>query len=141
VDEHTWTINVGADEHMADAQEILSALNLYRQAKGKGTLSMDMKLKDFAQTRADGFNSEQDLDGHAGFQNYINTQDGFGRLGFHALGENSSIGYHVSGTHLIEWVYAGDKPHDDNQLSGEWTHVGIGIRGDATNLVFGGKKQ
>jgi hypothetical protein len=43
--------------------------------------------------------------------------------------------------HLIEWVYAGDKPHNDNQLSSKWSAVGIGISGSATDLVFGGSKQ
>lgn len=141
IDEHTWTIDVKHDDHMTSAQEIFSALNVYRKQRGKGELSWDSRLASFAEGRANGFNEKGDLDAHAGFQDYIHNQDGFNKLGFFALGENSSIGYTLNGTHLIEWVYAGDKPHDDNQLSDQWTHVGIGVAGDATNLVFGGKKQ
>ena len=141
IDEHTWTIDVGRDEKNASAMEIAAALNVYRKQKGKGELSWDQKLGDYAQSRANTFSSGGKLDSHAGFQDFINNQDGFNKLGFFALGENSSIGYHLSGQHLIEWVYAGDKPHDDNQLSNEWTHVGVGVSGDATNLIFGGRKQ
>lgn len=141
IDEHTWTIDVGRDEKNATAQEIAAALNVYRKQKGKGELSWDSKLADYAQSRANGFSSSGKLDSHSGFQDFINNQDGFNKLGFFSLGENSSIGYHLSGQHLIEWVYAGDKPHDDNQLSSEWTHVGVGVSGDATDLIFGGRKQ
>jgi uncharacterized protein YkwD len=141
VDEHTWTIQVGEDSQAGSAQEIFAALNVYRQQKGKAEVSWDTKLADYAQGRANTFSSNHNLDNHAGFQDFIHNQDGFNKVGFFALGENSSIGYHVSGTHLIEWVYAGDAPHDENQLSSTWTHVGVGVSGDATDLVFGGNKQ
>lgn len=141
VDAHTWTIDVGKDSQMGSPQEILAALNVYRQAKGKGTLTMDMKLLNFAQQRADSFAAAHNLDGHAGFEDFIHNQNGFDQLGFYALGENSSYGYQVNGTHLIEWVYAGDKPHDDNQLSSDWSYVGIGVSGLATDLVFGGSRK
>jgi uncharacterized protein YkwD len=140
IDEHTWTLKVGTDARNASAQEILTALNAYRQKRGKGTLAWDDKLASFSQSRAVHFTSIGNLDSHAGFSDYINNQDGFHKLGFMSLGENSSYGYTLEGVHLIEWVYAGDKPHDDNQLNSDWTHVGIGVDGVATNLVFGGKK-
>jgi uncharacterized protein YkwD len=69
------------------------------------------------------------------------NNDGFGKLGFSSLGENSSYGYLLEGVHLIEWVYAGDAPHDNNQLNSEWSHVGIGVNGTATDLIFGGRKR
>jgi uncharacterized protein YkwD len=139
IDEHTWTIKVANDKKNANAQEIFGALNAYRQKQNKSALTWDASLADFAQSRANSFNSAGVLDGHKGFSNFINN-DGFKKLGFGALGENSSIGYILEATHLIEWVYAGDKPHDDNQLNNSWSSVGIGVNGTATDLVFGGKK-
>ena len=141
IGEHTWTINVGNDANVGTAPEILQALNNYRIKHGSGLLSFDQNLLAFAQGRADLFNSRGNTDAHAGFTDLINNQDGFKKLGFMALGENSSIGYHVEAVHLIEWIYAGDAPHDNNQLNPEWTHVGIGVSGLATDLVFGGRKM
>lgn len=138
--EHTWTIKVGQDTKNGSAQEILTALNNYRQRHGKGTLSWNDALANYAKERASYFASRGDLDSHAGFSDFVKNQDGFTKLGFFALGENSSLGYSLEAVHLIEWVYAGDKPHDDNQLNSDWTHVGIGVSGTATNLIFGGKK-
>ncbi len=140
VSEHTWTLRVGQDAATATASNILTALNQYRQTQGKGTLTWDDKLANFAQSRAEYFVAIGDLDSHAGFSDYINNQDGFHKLGFMSLGENSSYGYTLAAVHLIEWVYAGDKPHNDNQLNSKWTHVGIGVSGTATDLVFGGEK-
>jgi uncharacterized protein YkwD len=140
LDEHTWTIQVGQDTKNATAQEILSALNSYRQKNGRGVLAWDDKLGEYANSRASYFISLGKLDGHAGFTDYVNNQDGFHKLGFQSIGENSSYGYTLEAVHLIEWVYAGDKPHDDNQLSSNWSYVGIGVNGTATDLIFGGKK-
>ena len=41
----------------------------------------------------------------------------------------------------IEWMYAGDKPHDDNQVNNRWNYVGIGVKGLATALIFGTGKR
>lgn len=141
VDEYTWTMNVSNDEKMATAEEIFSALNMYRQTKGKGILAYDQKLTDYAISRASFFQRNGSMDSHAGFQDFINNQDGFGSLGFNSLGENSSFGYQLESTHLIEWVFAGDVPHDTNQLNPEWTHVGIGVSGQAVDIIFGGRKR
>ncbi len=141
VDQHTWTMSVGQDSSMATPQDILQALNNYRQKHGAGTLAWDQALADYAQTRASFFNNQGKLDEHAGFTAFLNNQDGFAKLGYNGLGENSSIGYVLAGVHLIEWVYAGDKPHNDNQLSPQWSAVGIGVSGTATDLIFGGSKR
>ncbi len=137
---HTWTIKLGNDTKSGTPQEILAALNSYRQKNGRGALSWDDKLGDYAKERAVNFTSKKDLDGHAGFTNFINNQDGFHKLGFMSVGENSSYGYILEAIHLIEWVYAGDKPHNDNQLNSNWSYVGIGVNGVATDVIFGGKK-
>lgn len=141
LDEHTWTMQVKNDEKQGTPQEILQALNGYRGRHGVGSVSWDGKLAEYAQSRAGYFSQTGTLDSHKGFMDFMNNQDGFSKLGFSSLGENSSYGYTLEGVHLIEWVYAADKPHNDNQLNSEWTHVGIGVSGVATNLVFGGKKR
>lgn len=140
IDEHSWTMQVEHDAAMGNSQEILSAINSYRQKKGVGSLSWNDTLAAFAQSRADSFSKSGKLDAHAGFQSMMDD-NGFEKMGFNSLGENSSFGYILTGVHLIEWVYAGDKPHDDNQLRADWTHVGIGVLGTATDLVFGGKQR
>jgi uncharacterized protein YkwD len=140
IDTDTWTMKIGQDNRMATPQEILDALNNYRQRYGRGQLAWDQKLIDYANSRASYFTSLNKLDSHAGFLDYVHNQDGFHKLGFASLGENSSIGYTLEGVHLIEWVYAGDKPHNDNQLNPQWQYVGIGVNGSATDLIFAANK-
>lgn len=140
IGEHTWTMSVQSDSRMGSAGEILQALNAYRQRQGKGALAWDDALGRFAQSRSDSFHTAGSTDAHAGFTDFINNQSGFQKLGFMSLGENSSYGYQLEAVHLIEWVYAGDAPHNNNQLNSDWTHVGIGVSGVATDLIFGGRK-
>jgi uncharacterized protein YkwD len=139
ISEHSYTMNVGFDDRMATPQEILTALNSYRQKHGRNSLNWDDRLADYASFRAKYFTSINNLDDHAGFEEYVNNEDNLKKLGFWWVGENSSFGYRLEAVHLIEWVYAGDKPHDDNQLSSDWTHVGIGVDGYQTDLIFGGQ--
>ena len=82
-------------------------------------------------------NGKKSVDKHEGFTNFVNNEDGFNKLGFTMLGENISYGYKLNGVHVIEWMYAGDKPHNDNQLDNRWNYVGIGVNGLATCLIFG----
>jgi len=137
VDEVTWTMKIGEDEKMATPQEILSALNAYRQRYGSQVLNWDNKLGDYAQTRAKYLNFIKSVDKHEGFTKFVNDEDGFNKLGFTMLGENISYGYRLNGVHTIEWMYAGDEPHNKNQLDNRWNYVGIGVDGLATCLVFG----
>lgn len=137
ISEHEWTTKVGDDDRMATPAEILDALNDYRKDHGSQLLTWDEKLANYAQARADYFASIQTLDSHKGFIDYLNNEDGFEKLEFTYLGENSSIGYKLIGIHLIQWIYAGDEPHDKNQLNNNWDHVGIGVNGTATDLIFG----
>ena len=76
------------------------------------------------------------MDQHLGFNDFVQNQDGFNKLGFTALGENISYGYKLNGVHIIEWMYAGDQPHNDNQLDNRWNYVGIGVDGLATCLIL-----
>lgn len=141
VDEVTWTMKVGQDEKMATSQEILTALNAYRQRYGSQILNWDKKLGEYAQSRAKYLNSIKNVDKHEGFNNFVESDGGFEKLGFTMLGENISYGYKLNGVHVIEWMYAGDKPHNDNQLDNRWNFVGIGVDGLATCLIFGTGKM
>ena len=136
IGEHTWTMKINLDPVMATPSEILNALNEYRHRYGSQPLSLDSKLVAYAQTRVDYFNQIKNIDSQVGFNNFLEKEDGFNKLGFTYLGENISYGYRLSGVHLIEWVYAGDEPHNKNQLDTKWDHVGIAVKGTATCLIF-----
>jgi uncharacterized protein YkwD len=140
VGKETWTIKVAQDDKMASPQDIFAALNNYRSQKGSGTFSWDNKLADFAVKRANTYASLGKLDEHAGFESYVKDVENMKALGFWGVGENSSFGYKMLGVHLIEWVFAGDAPHNNNQLDPSWTHVGIGVNGTAVDIVFGKNK-
>jgi uncharacterized protein YkwD len=137
---HTYTMTIQPDGLMGTPLEMLAALNSYRQQQGKGALAWDDKLAGFANSRAEYFSQKNNLDSHAGFSDYLNNQDGFKKLGFANVGENSSIGFTLQAVHLIEWVYAGDAEHNNNQLNSDWQYVGIGVNGTSTDFVFGGNK-
>lgn len=141
IDEDTWTMKIGMDARMATAEELFNALNTYRQNKGSQKLTWDENLANFAQDRAEYLSRIRSTDGHKGFQDYLKNEDGYSKLGFNWLGENISYGYRLEGVHLIEWMYAGDKPHDDNQLDSKWDHVGIGIKDTATCIIFATAKR
>jgi uncharacterized protein YkwD len=141
VDEHTWTMKVGMDKRMGTPEEILRALNEYRIRRGSQPLTMDSNLTSYAQERATYLNNIKTTDGHKGFSDFLENQSGYDKLGFTWLGENISYGYQLEGVHLIEWMYAGDKPHDDNQVNNRWNYVGIGVKGLATAIIFGTGKR
>lgn len=136
LDEVTWTMKVADDKRMATPNEVVEALNAYRSRKGSQPLKWDNKLADLAQSRARYFASIKSTDKHEGFKKYMDD-NGFEKLGFSWVGENSSYGYKLEGVHLIEWIFAGDKPHDDNQSDGKWDHVGVGIDGVGVDIIFG----
>lgn len=137
IDEVTWEMKVGQDQRIGTPQDIFEALNIYRQRHGSGTLAWDNNLADFAQSRAAYLNSIKGTDKHAGFNEYVKSEDNLRKLGFWGVGENSGYGNRLSGTHLVEWIYAGDLPHNSNQLDPSWTHVGIGVEGLGVSFIFG----
>lgn len=136
IGEHTWTMKIEQDPVMATSLEILQALNVYRRRYGSSDLIWDQRLADYAQSRAEFFNQNQALDSHRGFADFLENNNGFEKLGFTAVGENASYGYRLNGTHLIEWIYAGDEPHDQNQKDSRWAYAGIGVDDTATCLIF-----
>lgn len=140
IDEHTWQLRIQMDEKMATANEVLTALNEYRRIHGSGPVAWDERLANYALERAKYFTSIKNVDKHQGFEEKLKDEQGFRDLGFWSLGENASYGYRLEAVHLIEWMYAADKDHNQNQLEPRWTHVGIGIDGVATCLIFGKDK-
>jgi len=139
VDETTWQMKLQPDEKIATATEIYEALNSYRARHGSASLNWDSALAGFAQQRADYFNQAGGLDSHAGFVEFTNNPENILSLGANALGENSSFGYELEATHLVEWAFAGDEPHNLNQLNPEWNSVGVGVSGLAVDVIFGTK--
>jgi uncharacterized protein YkwD len=134
--DYTWTIRVGEDPQMATAREIFDALNAYRETKGVHKLAWDDTLAAYALERAMDYDRNQSTDDHRGFKDFLENENGFERLGFRALGENGAWGFKLNGTHIIEWVFAGDPDHDANQLASKWTDVGVGVSGRGVNLIF-----
>ncbi len=135
VSETGYRMKVGFDPIMAEPKETFQALNLYRYTKGKSNLTWDDRLAKYALERAT-YICQNGSDGHAGFSDYVENQEGYKTLGFYSLGENMSTHMKFTGTHLIEWMYAADPAHDGNQL-GDWSHVGVGIYDDCSVLIFG----
>lgn len=140
VDDVTYTIRVGYDEQMTTPQELLEALNNYRAVHSQGSLAWDDRLAAYAQSRASYFNDIQGTDKHAGLNSFLEKEDGFAQLHFNRIGENSFYGGKLTGTHLIEWVFAQSPGHNANQLDPVWTHVGIGVTESSVNLNFGSSK-
>jgi uncharacterized protein YkwD len=124
---------------MASTQELFNELNNYRQRNGKASLSWDGKLGNYAQNRANLFANIGNTDNHAGFNADL-TNGSHNTLCFFGLGENSGFGGTGDAVYIIDKWYGESPPHNSNQLNPQWTHVGIGVNGSATNLVFGGQK-
>lgn len=120
--------------------QVLEALNNYRAKNGVGALSFDTKLQEYAQGRVNYLVSLGKLDKHSGHKEFM-SNNGFEKLGFGAVAENQSWNFKGDAKGLIESFYGKSSGHNKNQLSPEYSHVGIGISGAFTNLVFGGKKR
>jgi uncharacterized protein YkwD len=136
IGEHTWSIRVQNDSSMGSPDEIIKALNDLRARYGAQPLKTDSHLCTYAQERAKYFDSIKSTDAHKGFMDFLNHQDGFTKLGYGYVGENSSYGYIMSGVHLIEFVYNSDPDHSKNQLDPKWDHGCVGTFGAATELIF-----
>lgn len=141
IGEHTYTIKLGQDAQMGTPQEILEALNIYRQTKGKGTLEWNDTLAHYAQERANTFKTIKSTDAHKGLNDYLDNQDGFVKLGFNRIGENSYYGGPLLGVHVIEWLFASSVEHNANQLDSDWSYAGVGVTNTSVNIIFGGSKM
>lgn len=139
--QYGWSMKMENDFTMGTAQEIFFALNKYRSKKNSVELNWSESLANFAQQRAQSLTTNGGVDDHKGFREYMHNSDYRKTLGFSRVGENTSCGYRMTGTHMIEWIFAGDVPHDDNQLSGRWSAVGVGVSGTCVSLVFGYNRE
>ncbi len=139
--QYGWSMKMENDFTMGTAQDIFFALNRYRSKKNSVELNWNGNLANFAQQRAQSLTANGGVDDHKGFREYIRNSDYRKTLGFSRVGENTSCGYRMTGTHMIEWIFAGDTPHDDNQLSGRWSAVGVGVSGTCVSLVFGYNRE
>jgi len=141
VSEYTYTQKLGTDLRMGTPEEILIALNNFRNNNGKGSLTWDNDLASWAQSRAQTFVNLGNVDEHAGFRSeYEAKGKQFGRFSY--FGENAAYGSKLEAAHLIEWVFASDLPHKENMLRDIWNTVGISIAsGDGiyygVDLIFG----
>lgn len=135
--QYGWSMKMENDFVMGNMIDIFNALNTYRLKKKKPKLSLSSSLSQFAQQRSQELNANGGVDEHVGFYSHIRNADNRRNLGFNRFGENTSCGYRMTGTHMIEWIFAGDVPHDENQLSERWSAVGIGVSGTCVSLVFG----
>lgn len=138
VSETGYRLKIAFDDRMTTPNEAFEALNHYRLTKNKSLLLWDDNLAKYAAERAT-YICKNGSDGHAGFSEYVENQEGYKTLGFYSLGENMSTHMRFTATHLIEWMYAADAPHDNNQL-GDWSHVGVGIYEDCSALIFANRK-
>lgn len=118
---------------------VLTALNNYRQQNGKPSLILDHKLHDYAQSRSDYYLSQGKMDNHQAFNQFMDD-NGFSIVKFNSLAENSSAGFTGTSQGLIEQLYGKSSGHNNNQLSTKYTHVGIGVSGQFTDIVFGGSQ-
>jgi len=136
IGEHTYQIKVQNDAQMGTPDEILSALNDLRRRNGAQALQKDSRLCDYTVQRAKYQDSLGKTDAHAGFEDFLTNLNGFEKLGYGRVGENSSYGYVMSGVHLIEFVYMQSPEHNANQLNPDWDRGCVGTAGSATNLLF-----
>jgi hypothetical protein len=136
-DDGSYTFKIQEDPMMSEPRELADAINRYRETKGFDRLEWSDALSAYAQTRAE-YIAKNGSDHHAGFNNFIQNEDGFNKLGFNCLGENMSEGFRLSGTHLVEWMYAQSPGHDANQLNSIYNRVGVGISEKISVLIFGG---
>lgn len=137
----TYTIKINYDGAMTSPSEFVAALNQYRATHGSGALTWDDALGNYAAGRAQTFKSIQKTDTHAGFNDFLNNQNGFATLKFSRLGENSYYGGPVTGTHVVEWVFAQSPGHNANQLDPSWTHIGVGVTETSIDIIFGGSRM
>lgn len=139
VADHTYRTYVGQDDKMGTPQEILDALNKYRQQHGQNTLSQDDKLCEIAKWRAEQQAKINNLDGHKGLKDYLEDPKHWEYIDLQAVGENASYGYILTGTHLIEWVFDADEEHRDNQLDPKWNRACAATNGSLVEVMFGRK--
>ncbi len=123
-------------ERMATPGEIVAAINNYRAKNGRPALGVDDFLMGYAQERSNYFTSIGKIDNHEQFFKDIHESR---FSSYYSLGENSSYTGAMSAERLVEEVFKNSAGHDENQLSTQWTHVGVGVNGYYIDVVYGRK--
>ena len=77
IGENTYTRKIEYDSAMGSPQDMHSALNVYRNAHGKGSLIWDQTLADYATSRAETFKNMNGTDAHAGFNSFLDNKPFF----------------------------------------------------------------
>lgn len=139
IGDHLYRTFVANDDHMGTPDEIISALNKYRQDNHAPTLQKYDKLCGLAQKRADDQQRAGTLDSHKGLEDYMGDENHWKELDVTGIGENASFGYVLSGTHLVEWVFDSDAEHRGNQLNPSWSLVCPAVSGETVDILFGKK--
>ncbi|MEI6327106.1 MAG: hypothetical protein WCO78_03195 [Candidatus Roizmanbacteria bacterium] len=139
--DHLYQINVGKDPIMSTPAELTDALNLYRKLHNVSELQNNDGLCHFADVRIYELSDLGKLDAHEGFKKYLDNQDNWSSLpGLVSIGENNSIGYRLTGTHLVEWIFDADEEHRSNQLDPNWNQVCVRIQGTIVEILFAKKE-
>ena len=136
LDEHISVSKFGADSHMATVEELNNAMNNYRQIRNLPNITIDQKLCEIAQIRAENQSENGGLDNHAGFDSQFQSQDKFYQMGEVLFGGSQP----VTATHIVEWGW-------DQSLTGHkeaisdpsWTDGCGGVSGYFAVFIFGRK--
>ncbi|MBI2420973.1 MAG: CAP domain-containing protein [Candidatus Levybacteria bacterium] len=136
VDEHLTKIKLPPDDHMSTEDELFDAMNSYRRAQGVEKVSKNDTICRIAHVRAEEQNSNGELDGHAGFDKYVQEQNEFGVMGEVLFGGSQP----QSGVHIVEFGW-------DRSLTGhreairdpQWNYGCGGVVGYFAVFVFGKK--
>lgn len=128
--------NTSSTSRNSYSEQILDALNNYRQKNGVGTVQNDQVLCNLAQSRAEEQARHGGLDSHKGFNELMANKDNFTKLNVQSIGENSSWNYDVSAKDLIENVFSSDDGHQKNQLNPNWTLACAGVSEKTVNIIF-----
>jgi len=140
VGKYTFEGNLPCDNSMGSANDTYIALNNYRNTHGVGSLAWNAGLADVASMRTSQIAANGGVsDSHAGFIAFTNNQSNFTKLGMSELSENiaGTGSCPLLGVHIIEWLFARDAPHNNAQLDGRWTNVGISVNGSVVGVIFG----
>lgn len=122
---------------MPSAQQIFSEINKYRAQHGTAQLSWDGYLAGYAQNRAVHIDQLGHLDTDSDLRK-LSLGHGNTFYGFQRVGEIGSYGEPDSSDSLINSLYT---LYNDVMTDPGWTHMGTGVSGKATSVIFGGEKQ
>lgn len=136
VDEHLTKMQLPADDHMSTANELFDAMNNYRKAHNIGLIDQTPGICDIAQKRAQEQLGNGDLDGHAGFDKYVQNQNELSAMGEVLFGGSQP----QSGVHIIEFGWNRSLTgHKEAIQNPDWHYGCGGVAGYFAVFIFGKK--